>query len=115
MEQPRPFLMPLSTKRRIGRILGSSLSSRAARMRLRVHNEAPEDGIGDAPLETPQRLFARFALSYLLAVVGSAPNVRPGLAYGDHVQGVVEVSVAGQREPVAHTSPLEASSGAVPE
>ena len=33
---------------------------------------------------------------------GTAPSLRPGLAYGDHVQSVVEVSVAGQREPMAH-------------
>src|SRR5215213_7013060 len=83
-------------------VLGSSLSSGAARRRLRVRHEAPEDGVGDAPLETPQRLLAGFALRDLLAVVGPAPSVRPGLAYGDHVQGVVEPAVAGQREPVTH-------------
>src|SRR5215208_7610622 len=83
-------------------ILGSSLSSGAARGCLRIRQEAPEDGIGDAPLEAAQRLFAGLALRDLLAVVGPAPSVRPGLAYGDHVQGVVEPAVAGQREPVAH-------------
>src|SRR5215207_11391282 len=85
--------------------LGSSLSSGAARRRLRVRHEAPEDGVGDAPLETPQRLLAGLALRYLLAVVGPAPSVRPGLAGGDHVQSVVELAVAGQREPVAHHLP----------
>src|SRR5215218_5125237 len=83
-------------------ILGSSLSSGAARRRLRVRHETPEDGVGDAPLEAPQSLLTRFALRELLAVVGSAPSVRPGLAYGDHVQGVVEPAIPGQREPVAH-------------
>jgi hypothetical protein len=34
-------------------ILGSSLSSGAARRRLRVRHEAPEDGIADAPLKAP--------------------------------------------------------------
>src|SRR5829696_311524 len=66
-------------------ILGSSLSSGAARRRLQICHEAPENSIGDAPLEAPQRLLAGLALSDLLAVVGSAPGVRPGLAYGDHV------------------------------
>src|SRR5215213_1894474 len=83
-------------------ILGSSLSSGAARMRSRVRHEAPEDGIADAPLEAPQRLLTGFALRHLLAVVTPAANVRPGLAYRHHVQGVVELAVAGQREPVAH-------------
>ena len=31
-----------------------------------------------------------------------APSIRSGLAYRHHVQGIVEVSVACQREPVAH-------------
>src|SRR5215211_6135531 len=83
-------------------ILGSSLSSCAARRHLRIHHEALEDGVGDASLEAPQGLLARFALIYLLAVVGTAPSVRPGLAYRDHVQSVVELAVAGQRKPVAH-------------
>src|SRR5215208_5683364 len=83
-------------------VLGSSLSSGAARRRPRVRYEAPEDGIGDAPLEAAQRLLAGLALRYLLAVVGTASNLRPGLAHGDHVQGVVELAVAGQREPVTH-------------
>src|SRR5215211_1814738 len=83
-------------------VLGSSLSSGAARRRLQIHHEAPKDGVRDASLETPQGLLAGFALSYLLAVVDPAPSVGPGLAYGDHVQGVVELAVAEQREPVAH-------------
>src|SRR5215203_7497856 len=86
-------------------ILGSSLSSGAVRRGLRVCHEAPEDGVADASLETPQRLLAGLALLYLLAVVGAAPSVRSGLAYRHHVQGVVEVSVAGQRKPVAHRLP----------
>src|SRR5215203_5901380 len=90
------------TELRFNGVLGSSLSSGAARMRLRVRHEAPEDGVGDAPLETPQSLLAGLALRDLLAVVGPAPSVRPGLAYRHHVQGVVEPAVAGQREPVAH-------------
>src|SRR5215203_3550506 len=87
-------------QRRIKGILGSSLSSGAARRRQRIRHEAPEDGVGDAPFEAPQRLLARFALSDLLAVVGPTPSVRPSLAYRDHVQGVVELAVACQREPV---------------
>src|ERR687890_119778 len=74
-------------------------------MRLRICHKARENGIGDASLEAPQRLLAGLALSDLLAVVGSAPSIRPGLAYRHHVQGVVEVSVAGQRKPVAHHLP----------
>ena len=42
--------------------LGSSLSSGAARRRLQVRHEALVDGVGNAPLETPQRLLAGFAL-----------------------------------------------------
>jgi hypothetical protein len=42
-------------------------------MRSRVRQEAPEDGIADAPLEAPQRLLARLALRGLLAVVGTTP------------------------------------------
>src|ERR687898_227625 len=97
--------LSLFTGVRRRRVLGSSLSSGAARRRLRVRHEAPEDGVGDAPLEAPQRLLAGLALRDLLAVVGSAPSVRPGLAYGDHVQGVVEPAIPGQREPVAHHLP----------
>src|SRR3954451_23727876 len=83
-------------------ILGSSLSSGAARRRLRIRHEAPEDGVADAPLEASKRLLTGLALSDLLAVVGATPGIRPGLAGGDHVHCVVELAVAGQREPVAH-------------
>src|SRR5215210_1874668 len=83
-----------SSELRAERILGSSLSSGAARRRLRICHEALEDGIGDAPLEAPQRLLAGFTLRDLLAVVRPAPNVRPGLAGGDHAQGIVELAVA---------------------
>src|SRR5215203_5237712 len=93
------------TELRLNGVLGSSLSSGAARMRLRVRHEAPEDGVGDAPLEAPQRLLAGLAFRDLLAVVSSAPSVRPGLAYRDHVKCVVELAVASQREPVAHYLP----------
>src|SRR5829696_4652672 len=86
-------------------VLGSSLSSGAARRCQRIRHEAPEDGIRDAPLEASQRFLARLALCDLLAVVGASPGVGPGLAGGDHVQGVVEVSVAGQRELMAHHLP----------
>src|SRR5215211_2015712 len=86
-------------------VLGYSSSSDVARRRLRIRHEALEDGIGDAPLEAPQSLLAGFALRDLLAVVGSASGVRPGLASGDHVQGVIELAVASQREPVAHHLP----------
>src|SRR5215218_5878582 len=78
-------------------VLGSSLSSGAARGCLRILQKAPEDGIRDAPLEAPQRFLSGLALSELLAVVSPASGVGPCLAYGDHVQGVVEVSVAGHR------------------
>src|SRR5215207_7111392 len=74
-------------------VLGSSLSSGAARRRLHIRHEHPEDGIRDAPLEAPQRLLTGFALRHLLAVVGSAQSVRPGLTYRDQVQGVVELTV----------------------
>jgi hypothetical protein len=85
---------------------GSSLSSAAARRRARIRHEAPQASVGDAPLEAPQSLLAGLALSHLLAVVGSAPSARPGPAESDHVQGLVEVSVSGQRgEPVAHHLP----------
>jgi hypothetical protein len=97
-------------------VLGSSLSSGAARRRLRVRHEAPEDGVADAPLEASQRLLAGLALIYLLAVILSAPSVRPGLAYGHRVKRVVEVSVFKAIETLWRTtSPLEASTGAVPE
>src|SRR5829696_8716170 len=82
-------------------ILGSSLSSGAARRRLRIRHEALEDGVGNAPLEAPKRLLGGLALIYLLALVGAAPRVRPCLAHCDHVQGVVELAIPGQREPVA--------------
>src|SRR5215204_6692381 len=87
---------------RFNGVLGSSLSSGATRRRLRIRHEVPEDGVGDAPLEAPQRLLTGFALRDLLAVIDPSSSVRPSLAYGDHVQGVVELAVAGQREPVAH-------------
>src|SRR3954451_1730366 len=96
-------------------VLGSSLSSGAARRLLRIRHEAPEDCIADAPLEAPQRFLAGLALICLLAVVSPAPSIRPGLAYRHYVQGVVEVSVAGHRESLWRTtSPLDVSSGAVP-
>src|SRR5215203_5030914 len=78
------------------RILGSSLSSGAARRRLRIRHETLEDGVADAPLEAPQSLLAGLALRHLLAVVGAAPSNRPCLAGGDHVQGVVELTIPGQ-------------------
>src|SRR5215212_6013759 len=55
-----------------------------------------------ASCEAPQRLLAGFAFRDLLAVVGTTRCVLPGLAYADHVQGVVELAVPAQREPVAH-------------
>src|SRR5918994_1326945 len=70
-------------------VLGSSLSSGAARRRLRIRHEAPENSIGDAPLEAPQRLLTGFALCHLLAVLDPAPGVRPGLTGGDHMQGAL--------------------------
>src|SRR5215204_4356743 len=100
--QRTPERVSLFTQRRGRRILGSSLSSGATRRRLRIRHEVPEDGVGDAPLEAPQRLLTGFALRDLLAVIDPSSSVRPSLAYGDHVQGVVELAVAGQREPVAH-------------
>src|SRR5215211_6422997 len=78
---------------RILGILGASLSSGAARGRLRICDEVLEDGIGDAPFEAPQRLLTGLALRDLLAVIRPAPSVRPGLADGDHVQAVVELAV----------------------
>jgi hypothetical protein len=74
---------------RIHGVLGSSLSSGTARMRLRICHKARENGIGDASLEAPQRLLAGLALRDLLAVVGTTPGVRPGLAYRHHVQGAL--------------------------
>src|SRR5215208_33078 len=97
-------------------VLGSSLSSGAARRCLRVCHEAPVDGVADAPLEAAQRLLAGLALRHLLAVVGSAPNVRPGLAYGDHVQGaLLSLRFPASESLWRTTSPLEASTGAVPQ
>ena len=96
----------LSYLPRIHLLLGSSLSRGAARRFLQICHEALEDGIGDAPLEALQRLLTGLALRHLLAVVDSTPNVRPGLADGDHVQGVVEVTVSGQqREPIPYHLP----------
>ncbi len=57
--------------------------------------------MADAPLEALQRLLTGFAIRHLLAVVTTAPSVQPGLAGGYHVQSLVELAVAGQREPVA--------------
>jgi hypothetical protein len=116
-DAPRSIRAPfLFTEVRGTVILGSSLSSGAVRRDLRVRQKAPEDGVGDAPLEAPQRFLSGLALRDLLAVVDSAPGVRPGLAYRHHVQGVVEVSVFKANESLWRTAcPLEASSGAVPE
>src|SRR5215217_7657239 len=86
-------------------VLGSSLSSSAARRRLRIRHEAPEHCVGNAPLEAPQRLLAGLALLYLLAVVAPTRSVRPGLRGGGHVQGIVELTVPCQRELVAHHLP----------
>src|SRR5215217_1025378 len=63
-------------------VLGSSLSSGATRRRLRVRHEVPEDGVGDAPLEAPQRLLTGFALRDLLAVAGQREPVAHRLATG---------------------------------
>src|SRR5215217_5384120 len=95
---------PSFSELRLYGVLGSSLSSCAVRGRLRTRKEALEDGVGDAPLEAPQRLLAGFALRYLLAVVG-ASRVGPSLTYCDHVQSVVELAVAGQREPMTRRLP----------
>jgi hypothetical protein len=100
---------------RLNGVLGSSLSSGAARRRLRVRHEALEDGVADAPLEAPQRLFAGFAFRDLLAVVGAAPSIRPGLRGGDHVQGVaLSLRLPTSESLWRTTSPLDASTGAVP-
>jgi hypothetical protein len=50
-------------------LLDSSSSSGAARRLFQICHEALEDGIGDAPLEAPQRLLTGVALRHLLAVV----------------------------------------------
>ncbi len=101
---------------RLHDVLGSSLSSGVARRWLRIRHEAPENGVGDAPLEAPQRLLMGLALRGLLPVVNAAPSVRPGLAYRDHVQGVVESLRLPASESLWRTTfPLEASAGAVPE
>jgi hypothetical protein len=86
-------------------------------MRSRVRQEAPEDGIADAHLQAPQRLLTGLALPHLLALVGPAPSVRSGLRGGDHVQGVtLKLAVFKASESLWRTtSPLEASTTAVPE
>jgi hypothetical protein len=105
---------PASELRLLG-VLGSSLSSSVARRRLRDRHEAPEHCVADAPLETPQRLLARFALRDLLAVIDSASSVRPGLAGGDHVQSaLLSLRLPANESLWRTTSPLDASSGAVP-
>src|SRR5215210_910886 len=85
--------------------LGSSLSSDTVQRLMQICHEPLEDCIGDAPLEAPQRLLTGFALRQLLAVIGPAPNVRSGLAGGDHVQRVIELTVACQREPMPYHRP----------
>src|SRR3954454_472047 len=95
-------------------VLGSSLSSGAARRLLRIRQEAPEDCIADAPLEAPQRFLAGLALICLLVVVSPAPSIRPGLAYRHYVQGVVEVSVACHREKACGAPPPRSMSQAAP-
>src|SRR5215216_4697730 len=79
--QESPCILYVGQLPRI-QLLGSSLSSGATRRPFQICHEALEDGIGDAPLEAPQRFLTGFALCDLLAVVGPAPNVRPGLADG---------------------------------
>src|SRR5829696_1938806 len=93
--QRTPERVSLFTQLRGIGFLGSSLSSGATRRRLRIRHEVPEDGVGDAPLEAPQRLLAGLALRDLLAVIDPSSSVRPSLAYGDHVQGVVELTIPG--------------------
>jgi hypothetical protein len=65
------------------------------------------------------RLLTRLALPDLLAVVTPAPSVRPGLAYCDHVHralSLLRCGLAASEESLWRTtSPLEASTGAVPE
>jgi hypothetical protein len=72
---PLPIARPISSEfpRIRALLLGSSLSSDAARRFLQICYEALEDGIGDAPLEAPQRFLTRFALRHLLA---ASPPVR---------------------------------------
>jgi hypothetical protein len=61
-------------------LLGSSLSSDAARSFLQICHKALEDGIGDAPLEAPQRYLTRFVLRHLLVVSRLYPLVYVGMA-----------------------------------
>src|SRR5215212_2075347 len=91
-------------------LLGSSLSSGATRRPFQICHEALEDGIGDAPLEAPQRFLTGFALCDLLAVVGPAPNVRPGLADGYPMcRALLSLRFPASESLCLTTSPLEAS------
>src|SRR5215208_7890847 len=65
----RTGAMPFAGELRLNGVLGASLSSGAARGRLRICDEVLEDGIGDAPFEAPQRLLTGLALRDLLAVI----------------------------------------------
>jgi hypothetical protein len=59
------------------------------------------DSVADASLEGPHRFFAAVALGLLAQVVGPSGGVVADLGDGDHVDGVVELTVAARVQSVS--------------
>ena len=78
-----------------------------------VDDQLAIDGVGDVALEGAQGFSFGLALDDLAIEVG--PTGRWGLAdlaYGHHMDCVVEPTMTAEREPVEHQSPEECSTGA---
>ena len=76
--------------------------------------ELPPDGVADAALERPQRLFRRLALGELAVVVDAYRRVAGDLGDRDQVQRVVDLSVPAGLKRCRFFGPDDASIGAVP-
>jgi hypothetical protein len=79
-----------------------------------VGDEALVDGVRDSPFQCPERFLFGFAFFEFAVVVAASRGVEADLGDGGHVDGMVESTVAAQREPVPGLPAEDTSMGAVP-
>lgn len=69
---------------------------------LRVLDHGAVDDVGQASFEASQRFFVILPGRAFGLLVGLARGISADLGDGDDVQGVVQLSVAGPGQPMAH-------------
>ena len=79
-----------------------------------IGGQVAVDDVGEVPLEAATGLLGGLGLVEFAPVVGLAGAGIADLADGDEMQGGVELAVAPRFSRCRRTSPLEASTGAVP-